>query len=282
MFEPRVALASLSGASDAEWALAGADHAGAVFLGGIALCTGTRRAARRMTDDRDREEFLPADPLEFVDRELGTLDDTPLTAGVNVRSAKRTPLYEVGEICSNYNAVCEINAHCRQPELCAAGVGETLLRDAHRLCEAVETVAATGAEVSVKVRAGVPGVDLGALAGWIEAAGADAIHVDAMDSEDVIAEVTAASDLFVIANNGVRDHETTAEYLAYGADAVSVGRASDRPAVLRAVREATDAWFDSQDDASGNDGRAFRAESGVSEVEAGGAAERDAGAEPRG
>jgi len=33
------------------------------------------------------------------------------------------------------------------------------------------------------------------------------------------------------------------EYLEYGADAVSVGRPSDDPRVLRRVREATDAWF---------------------------------------
>jgi len=243
MFEPRVALASLSGTSDADWALCVADHVGCAFLGGIALCEGTRDAARRMAANRDREEFLPTDPFAFVDRELGKLDEVPITPGINVRSAKRAPLREVGEICADRGAICELNAHCRQPELRAAGVGETLLRDAHRLCEGVEIVAETGAQVSVKVRAEVPEVDLAALAGWIEAAGADAIHVDAMDSEGVIREVRAASDLFVIANNGVRDRESTEEYLRYGANAVSVGRPSDRPEILRKVRETTDAWF---------------------------------------
>ncbi|MFT4923616.1 MAG: hypothetical protein ACI8XM_002844, partial [Haloarculaceae archaeon] len=37
LFEPRVALASLSGESDAAWARAGSAFAGAAFLGGIAL-----------------------------------------------------------------------------------------------------------------------------------------------------------------------------------------------------------------------------------------------------
>lgn len=244
MFEPRVALASLSGTSDAAWARQGAEHVGCAFLGGIALCEGTREAARRMVADRDREEFLPPDPLAFVDRELGKLDDVPLRSAINVRSAQRTPLREVGEICVAHDAICEINAHCRQHELCAAGVGETLLRDIHRLCEGVEIVADTGAVVSVKVRAEVPGVDLAALAGWVERAGAQVIHVDAMDSEDVIRDVREACDLFVIANNGVRDRASTEEYLRYGANAVSVGRASDRPAVLREVRETTDTWFD--------------------------------------
>jgi TIM-barrel protein len=283
MFEPRVALASLSGAADAKWARAVEDHAGAAFLGGIALCAGTRRAARRMAEERDREEFLPDEPLQFVDRELSKLEAAPLTAGINVRSAKRAPLQEVGEVCANRGAICELNAHCRQPELCAAGVGETLLRDAYRLCEGVETVAATGAGVSVKVRAEVPGVELGALANWIEAAGADAIHVDAMDSEEVIAEVTEAADLFVIANNGVRDQESTEEYLAYGADAVSVGRASDRPAVLREIHETVETWFDGRDSTAGNGNRVRGAEPGAEGLEADrGAAERDAEAEPRG
>jgi TIM-barrel protein len=249
MFEPRVALASLSGVADADWARRAGGQVGAAFLGGIAICPGTRRAARRMVDGRDREEFLPDDPISFIDRELKALDDVLLKAAINVRSAKRDPLRAVGRVCADHGAICEINAHCRQPELCTAGVGETLLRDAHRLCESVEVLAGTGTTVSVKVRAEVPGVRLGALAGWIEAAGADIIHVDAMDSEGVIAAIREASDLFVIANNGVRDRETATEYLRYGANAVSVGRASDRPAVLRDVREATDDWFAGETDA---------------------------------
>jgi tRNA-dihydrouridine synthase len=69
-------------------------------------------------------------------------------------------------------------------------------------------------------------------------------HVDAKDSEALVAEVVrATADATVVANNGVRDRETTREYLAYGADAVSVGRPSDDPAVLRRVRSAAEAWF---------------------------------------
>jgi tRNA-dihydrouridine synthase len=87
----------------------------------------------------------------------------------------------------------------------------------------------------------VPGVDLPALAERLEAAGADCLHVDAMDSEHVVGEVRDRFDGFLIANNGVRDRETVDEYLAYGADAVSVGRPSDDPRVLRRVRRALDA-----------------------------------------
>lgn len=245
MFAPRLALASLSGESDAQWARNAETHAGAAFLGGIAIDEPSRRAARQMTE-RDREEFLPDDPLAFIERELDALDDVPLRAGFNVRSASRAPIREVAEICREHDAIIELNAHCRQDELCAVGCGETLLRDAHRLCEQVETAADTGATVSVKVRAEVPGVSLPDTARWVEEAGADLIHVDAMDFESVIRDVADATDLFVVANNGVRDADTVREYLAYGADAVSVGRPSDRPAVLRRVREAVDDWFETQ------------------------------------
>ncbi|EMA46130.1 tRNA-dihydrouridine synthase [Halococcus saccharolyticus] len=249
MFEPRLALASLSGESDAAWARAVEEHVGAAFLGGIALDEPSRRAARQLVA-RDRTEFLPDDPIAFVDSHLDALDDVPLRPGVNVRSASRAPIREVAGVCADHDALIEINAHCRQDELCAVGCGETLLREAHRLCEYVETAAETGATVSVKVRAEVPGVSLPDTARWVAAAGAGVIHVDAMDSEPVIADVAGATDAFVIANNSVRDAPTVREYLDHGADAVSVGRPSDRPAVLKRVRRATDEWFAEREEAS--------------------------------
>ncbi len=82
------------------------------------------------------------------------------------------------------------------------------------------------------------------MAGRLVEAGADALHVDAMDSEGVVAEVVAAApEAWVIANNGVRDRRTAREYLSYGADALSVGRPSTTPAVLGRVRTAVDEWF---------------------------------------
>ncbi|MFU8867295.1 tRNA-dihydrouridine synthase [Natronococcus sp.] len=240
MFEPPLALASLSGEADADWARAGADHAGAAFLGGIALDADSRAAAREMVRDRDRTEFLPEDPLAFVDRELAALEDVPIRPGFNVRSVTPGPVADAARICRDRGAVLEINAHCRQEELCAVGCGETLLRDSDRLAEYVARAAETGAVVGVKVRAEVPGVELPALAAELEAAGASFVHVDAMDTESVIAGIDDATDLFVVANNGVRDDETVREYVDYGADAVSVGRPSDDPVVLERVRAAVD------------------------------------------
>lgn len=241
MFEPRLALASLSGEGDARWALAAADHAGAAFLGGVVIDEPSRAAARELVA-RDREEFLPADPLAFVDDQLATVADSPaaIRPGINVRSTTVEPIREVAAICADHDAILEINAHCRQPELRAVGCGETLLADTERLTEYVAAAAEAAPAVSVKVRAEVDGVDLAGVAKRIAAAGADAIHIDAMDSESVIADVAAATDLFVIANNEVRGRESVREYMGYGADAVSVGRPSRRPdgSVMAAVADA--------------------------------------------
>lgn len=237
MFQPRLALASLSGEADAAWARAASDYAGCAFLGGVSLDGPTREAARELVA-RDRSEFLPEDPVAFVDDQLTALADAPIRAGVNVRTTSVAPLREAARVAAAHDAILEVNAHCRQEEVCAVGAGETLLADADRLAAYVRTASDAGATVSVKVRTEVPGVDLVALAPELERAGADCLHVDAMDSEPVVADVRDACDLFLVANNGVRDRATVREYLDYGADAVSVGRPSDDPRVLRRVAAA--------------------------------------------
>ena len=242
MFAPRLALASLSGESDAEWATDSVQHAGGAFLGGIAIDGPTRAAAREMVD-RDRVEFLPADPVAWVDDQLAELDEAFLRPGVNVRTTTLDPLREVAGVCADHDAILEVNAHCRQDEMCATGAGEALLRDTDRLCEQVRAASEQGAPVSVKVRAEVEGVHLQVLAQALERAGADAIHVDAMDSRRVVRDVVDATDCFVVANNGVRTREDVFEYFSYGADAVSVGRPSRDPERVRAVYAAVKEWF---------------------------------------
>ena len=252
---PFLVAASLSGAADAEWAKRAADRVDVALLGGVALDPASRAAARDLVA-RGRSEFLPADPLAFVANQLDAVADAdaPVRPGINVRSATVEPVREVAAVCADRGAVCEVNAHCRQPELRAVGCGESLLREPDRLARYVAAAAETGATTSVKVRAGVPGVDLVAVAEAAAAAGADWLHVDAMDSEPVIAALAAGraraapsgddplADLTLVANNGVRGRETVAEYAAHGADAVSVGRPTEDPPVLARVADAVEAW----------------------------------------
>jgi TIM-barrel protein len=250
-FDPPVAAASLSGESDAAWARAAAPHVGAAFLGGIALDEPTRAAARELVA-RDRSEFLPEDPLAFVDDQLAALSDAPLVPGFNVRATSSAPVRDAAAVCADRDAILEVNAHCRQDEMCAAGAGESLLRDGDRLCTYVRAAAETDATVSVKVRTEVEGVDLPALSTRLADAGADIVHVDAMDSESVVGDVAQATGAFVLANNGVRDRDTVREYLDYGADGVSVGRPSDDPRVLERVASAVADWFDADVSDAGN------------------------------
>jgi len=237
-FRPRVALASLSGRSDAAWA-----RDAAPFAGGIAIDEPTRAAARELVE-RDREEFLPPDPVAFVEQQFTALEDVPIRPGINVRTTTLPPLRSVADVCRGHGAILEVNAHCRQEEICAAGAGESLLADTDRLCEQVRAASGRGASVSVKVRTEVDGVDLPEVAMAVGQAGAAMVHVDAMDSEPMVGTVADATDAAVIANNGVRDRETVHEYFSYGADAVSVGRPSDDPAVRERARDATTAWFE--------------------------------------
>ncbi len=262
---PRLALASLSGAADADWARAGASEADIAFLGGIALDEPSRRAARQLCD-RGREEFLPPEPLDWIDRQLAALADDPIRAGVNVRATDPAPIRRAAAVCAHHDAVLEVNAHCRQPELCAVGCGETLLADTDRLAAMVAAASGAGATTSVKLRTEVSGVDLPATARRLAAAGADALHVDAMDSEGVIALVAdAAPEPTLIANNGVRGRATVREYLACGADAVSLGRPSDDPQVRRRVRAALREW--GQSGAGDTDAVAVGAEATADGVE---------------
>ncbi|WP_436936436.1 tRNA-dihydrouridine synthase [Halovenus marina] len=250
--DPPVVLASLSGESDATWAQAGAPYAGLAMLGGIAIDESTRAAARELVA-RDRTEFLPADPVAFVDDQFEKLETVQIRPGINVRTTSTEPLERLAGVCADHDAVLELNAHCRQDEMCAAGAGERLLRDTDRLATYVRQATREAPTVGVKVRAELSGVDLVEVAQAVENASGDFVHVDAMDSEEVIRPIAAATDLTVIANNGVRDWETVVEYLEYGADAVSVGRPSDNPAVLERVHRAATRWFQNEAKAVGSD-----------------------------
>ena len=243
-FAPPVALASLSGRADAAWARRGAPHAGAAFLGGICVDAPTREAARTMTD-RGRTEFLPDDPLAFIDDQLRGLRQTPIVPGVNVRSTGPESTEAAAAVCRRHGAIVEINAHCRQTEMCAAGAGESLLREPSRLAAQVCAAARAGPRVSVKLRAELDDVSVERVGRQAVAAGADLLHLDAMDSPDAVGAL-APLDAEVIANNGVRDLESVATYLRRGADAVSVGRPSTDPAALDRIATATKRWHREQ------------------------------------
>lgn len=237
-----IALAPMGGITNSHFADQFAKDAGLVILGGYNLDAATNQAASEMVK-RGREEFISDKPLKLIDNELRSIKTDSLVA-VNVRSSSQEPLIEAARIIKDSNAILEIDAHCRQPEMTKIGVGEALLHDLPKLQDIIRKVKATGAIVSVKVRANV--IDNKKMAKAIEDAGADILHVDAMKKGsgadmEVIRNIRDVTRLLLIGNNSVTDFETAKEMFTRGADIVSVGRGviEDPSLITTLVKEVT-------------------------------------------
>lgn len=229
--EEGVVLASESGLTDSSYVKERSNWIDAAFLGGTNADEKTLNAALEMVS-RGRKEFLTRSK-KFARRELKNLKDTDIIGGVNVRSSSLEPLLEVAEIIDRYNGILEVNAHCRQPEMIQTGCGHKLMKDKSRLSRWIEEIKKTGVTVSIKTRAEI--VDTEELAITIEKAGGDIIHIDCMDSPEVINDISRNTDLFIIANNGVRSHKDFKEYIKRGADAVSTARGGRSNKILNRI-----------------------------------------------
>ncbi len=241
-FKNPIALAPMGGITDSRFANEFAKDAGLVILGGYNLDAATNLAASEMAK-RGRKEFVSDEPLKLIENELGSVKTESVVA-INVRSSTLEPLIEAARMAKNANAIIEIDAHCRQPEMTRIGVGEALLRDLSKLQDTIRKVKATGAIVSVKVRANV--VDNIKMAKAIEDAGADILHVDAMKKGsgadmETIRKIRDAIRLLLIGNNSVTDFDTAKEMFTRGADMVSVGRGvmEDPSLISSLVKEVT-------------------------------------------
>lgn len=241
-FKNPIALAPMGGITDSQFVNEFAKDAGIVILGGYNLDAATNLAASEMAK-RGRKEFISDEPLKLIENELRSVK-TESAVAINVRSSTLEPLIEAARMAKNANAIIEIDAHCRQPEMTKIGVGESLLRDLSKLQEIIRKVKATGAIVSVKVRANV--IDDIKMAKAIEDAGADILHVDAMKKGsgadmETIRKIRDATRLLLIGNNSVTDFDTAKEMFTRGADMVSVGRGvmEDPSLISSLVKEVT-------------------------------------------
>ncbi|WP_407281904.1 methanogenesis marker 9 domain-containing protein [Methanolobus sp. WCC1] len=233
-FRNPIALAPMGGITNSTFANKNANDAGLVILGGYNLDSATQKAAAEMVS-RGRKEFESHEPFKVMEDEIKAVNEGPIV-GVNVRSSKLEPLIKAAELVRNAGAILELDAHCRQNEMTGIGVGQALLSDLPKLSDWISKIKETGVVLSVKIRANV--VNDIELVKAIESAGADVLHLDAMQEGagadlKLIKEIRDSTRMFLICNNSVTDIETAKDMFTRGADMVSVARAvMDEPGII--------------------------------------------------
>jgi TIM-barrel protein len=221
-----VALASMAGIVDAAYVLERKANAGLAFIGGYSIDPPTIEAARSIASAGDRKEFIFDKPTEEIQKQLALLKSSDVVPGINLRGSSPGSFQALAKELGD-SAVYEIDAHCRQPEMVAAGCGEHYLKNPRELCAVIRALKAEGVAVSVKIRAGVAQDDR-LLAAEIWKAGADILHVDLMDFGSAkLRQIRNSCPLLIIANNSINTFDRMREMLSHGADIVSLARHAD-------------------------------------------------------
>lgn len=128
-FKNPIVLAPMAGIVDSAFANQYASNAGLVVLGAFNLDEASIAVASKLAA-RGRKEFISDEPMELIKKEIRAVTSGSAVA-VNVRSTTLEPLIEAAKIVKEEGAILELNAHCRQPEMLEAGIGESLLHDLH-------------------------------------------------------------------------------------------------------------------------------------------------------
>jgi len=220
-----VGIASMAGIVDADYVLRRARHIGFAFIGGYSIDDPTMEAARSMASE-SRSEFLYEDPVLELKSQLARLEESDVVAGINLRGSAPASFQAIARALGD-SVVYEIDAHCRQPAMVAAGSGEYYLRHPDELVRAVRALKEERVVVSVKIRAGVADDDR-KLAEILWRAGADILHIDLMDFGSAkLRQIRNSCPLLLIANNSVTTFDRMREMLSHGAVMVSLARQSD-------------------------------------------------------
>ena len=220
-----VAIASMAGIVDADYLLARADHIGLGFIGGYSI-DGPAMEAARSAASKDRREFIYDDPVAELKGQIAKMAKSDVILGVNLRGSSPAAFHAIAQALGSA-VVYEIDAHCRQPEMIAAGCGEYYLKNPEKLIAVVRALKKDGVTVSVKIRVGVSADDR-MLAESLWHAGADILHVDLMDSGTAkLRQIRNSCPLMLIANNSINTFERMRDMLSHGADIVSLARQSD-------------------------------------------------------
>ena len=185
----------------------------------------TMEAARSIAS-KDRREFIYDDPVAELKGQIAKMAKSDVIPGINLRGSSPAAFHAIAQALGSA-VVYEIDAHCRQPEMIAAGCGEYYLKNPDRLVAVVRALKEDGVTVSVKIRVGVSADDR-LLAEALWHAGADILHVDLMDAGTAkLRQIRNICPLMLIANNSINTFERMRDMLSHGADIVSLARQSD-------------------------------------------------------
>ena len=204
----------------------------AVTLGGYSLDEKTIEASQKIIE-RGRKEFhFELDEIiPHMESEVNKIKEIhpDVSVSANVRSINPEPIIEASKI-KNLDII-ELNCHCRQEEITSIGCGQEMLKRTD-LADFISQIADNAeSEVSVKIRANVGGIDTLEIAKTIEDAGADYLHLDAMDPNvfdadwKLLENVCKNTNIKVIGNNSIDSAEKIKKMYQCGVYGFSIARA---------------------------------------------------------
>lgn len=202
-----------------------------VTLGGYSLDEKTIEASQKIIE-RGRKEFhfKIDEVIPHIENEVNSIKRNfpDVCVSANVRSSIPEPIVQASEI--KKLDIIEINCHCRQNEIIAIGCGQEMLKRPD-LSEYISYIVDNSkSEVSVKIRANVEGIDTLEIAQKIEDAGADYLHLDAMNPNvfdadwDVLKKVCDNTSIKVIGNNSIDSGEKVQKMYDCGVYGFSIAR----------------------------------------------------------
>ncbi len=203
-----------------------------VTLGGYSLDEKTIEASQKIIE-RGRKEFhFELDEIiPHIKKEVNLIKRAhpDVLVSANVRSTTPEPIIEASKI--NDLDIIEINCHCRQEEIIAIGCGQEMLKRPDLSDYISQIVDNSKSEVSVKIRGNVPDIDTLQVAKTIEDAGADYLHLDAMNPNvfdadwELLENVCNNTNIKVIGNNSVDSAEKITKMYQCGVHGFSIARA---------------------------------------------------------
>lgn len=204
-----------------------------VTLGGYNTDSETIAAGKKiLTRGRSEFDIAKDDLINTIEKETNLIKKSHnVKVAANLRAISPDPIIEISKI--KLLDVIEVNCHCRQEEILDIGCGQSMVEDIDFLIDFIKNIVKKSkAQVSVKIRANISGIDTLKVAKIIDNLSVDYLHIDAMKPGynhadlDIISKVAAETDIFLIGNNSITSIEDINEMINNGADGISIARAA--------------------------------------------------------